>query len=141
MVSIDAAQNEGFNHIATSRQHAYMVGQPIVGDKPSIKSALGGSWFVLRSDCIVTISQLIFWQWRFLSARKIEVRIENKLDPDAVTGQNTVVQAHFSGISIHPRIDEAMSCDEKWTILRSVDKRCRIFDYSNDLIPIESIVE
>ncbi|HPH97602.1 MAG TPA: OsmC family protein [Anaerolineaceae bacterium] len=140
LVSIDAAQIDGFKIEARMRQHVALIDQPAAAGGTDSGPTPLEYLFVSLGSCVVTIGHIIAKQRR-LPVRKIEVHIEGEVDTDVFMGKSTEARAGFSGIRVHTKVDADMSQAEKEAFVHDIDVRCPISDNIHNLTPIEFVVE
>lgn len=140
LVSVDAAQVDGFKIEVKSRQHVSIVDQPEAGGGTDAGPTPLEYLFVSLAGCIVTIGHIVAKQ-RHLPVRKIEAHVEGELDTDVLMGKSTAVRAGFQNIRVHVKVDADMTQEEKEAFIHDVDERCPISDNVHNLTPIEFVVE
>lgn len=140
LVSIDAAQIDGFKIEARMRQHVALIDQPAAAGGTDSGPTPLEYLFVSLGSCVVTIGHIIAKQRR-LPVRKIEVHIEGEVDTDVFMGKSTEARAGFSGIRVHTKVDADMSQAEKEAFVHDIDVRCPISDNIHNLTPIEFVIE
>lgn len=140
IISVEAAQLDGFKIEAKMRQHIAYIDQPIAAGGVDSGPTPLEYLFVSLASCVVTIGHIIAKQ-RHLPVRKIEVHIEGEVDTDVFMGKSIEARAGFSEIHVHTKIDADMSHEEKEAFLRDIDARCPISDNIHNHTPIKFEVE